>query len=173
MRGVPPVRIDKHEFRMAIHEVCSRLQSHRPRIRKRGVLGPQIKVGKPGVRLCCVGCLVSSTLEYWLDTLVAMDSTKSLAWVASILMCAGCKRRTVFADGIYRMNRTFDALGNFLSITVDRNGDGMFTGTGESSESRTFNDAGEIMTRTSLDPAVGNPTWFADGAIGYNNLLNT
>ena len=70
-----------------------------------------------------------------------------------------------FTDRNYRMEREFDSLGNMLSITEDRNGDGIFTGTGESSETRTFNDAGEIVTRTSLDPAVGNPTWFADGAM--------
>ncbi|MCP5022085.1 MAG: hypothetical protein GY930_09930, partial [bacterium] len=70
-----------------------------------------------------------------------------------------------FTDRTYRMERGFDALGNMLSITVDRNGDGFFTGTGERSETRTFNDAGEIVTRTSLDPNVGDPTWYADGAM--------
>ncbi|MCA9001412.1 MAG: hypothetical protein KDB61_05785, partial [Planctomycetes bacterium] len=65
----------------------------------------------------------------------------------------------------YRMEREFDALGNMPSITVDRNGDGMYTGLGESSETRTFNDADEIVTRTSLDPNVTAPTWFADGAL--------
>ncbi|MDF1838374.1 MAG: hypothetical protein P1V35_10925 [Planctomycetota bacterium] len=73
-----------------------------------------------------------------------------------------------FTDRTYRMEREFDILGNMTSITVDRNGDGLFTGTGESSETRTFNDAGEIVTRSSLDPAVGNPTWFADGAMDDN-----
>jgi hypothetical protein len=58
------------------------------------------------------------------------------------------------------MERGFDALGNMTSITVDRNGDGMFTGPGEWSETRSFNDAGEIVTRSSLDPAVGDPSWF-------------
>ncbi|MCP4083344.1 MAG: hypothetical protein GY743_24250, partial [Planctomycetaceae bacterium] len=70
-----------------------------------------------------------------------------------------------FTDRTYRMERGFDALGNMLSITIDRNGDGFFTGTGERSETRTFNDAGEIVTRTSLDPSVGDPTWYADGAM--------
>jgi RHS repeat-associated protein len=70
-----------------------------------------------------------------------------------------------FTDRTYRMERGFDSLGNMLSITVDRDGDGLFTGIGESSETRSFNGAGEIVTRTSLDPGVGNPTWYADGAM--------
>ncbi|MCP3880835.1 MAG: hypothetical protein GY701_20940, partial [Sulfitobacter sp.] len=43
-----------------------------------------------------------------------------------------------FTDRTYRMERGFDALGNMHSITVDRNGDGLFTGTDERSETRTF-----------------------------------
>ena len=87
------------------------------------------------------------------------------------------KRGTQTANGItdltYRMDRHYDPVGNIELLTVDRNGDEVYTGAGERIETRLFDDTNQITSRTLTNNSIVTPTWSAAGELVQDGQART